>query len=171
MRFQHTHFSQRGVAMVISLVMLLLVSIVVLQAARSSNLELLIGNNTQQSTTALMRAENSVLVGETVVENNFIGAPLNFNFAREGDGFYLEDDLDLQTTDWSELGTEVVGSGYNKFEYVVEYIGSEIATGSSLGVGAGGSGSNLIYLYRVSGRGDAGIGGARVVQTIYATAD
>ena len=65
----------------------------------------------------------------------------------------------------------MVGSGDNKFEYVVEYIGSEIATGSSLGVGAGGSGSNLIYLYRVSGRGDAGIGGARVVQTIYATAD
>ena len=170
MRFQHTHFLQRGVAMVISLVMLLLVSIVVLQAARSSNLELLIGNNTQQSTTALMRAENSVLVGETVIENNFVGAPLDFDFGAQ-DGFYLEDDIDLRTTDWTELDTEVVGSGYDKFEYIVEYIGPETAAGSSLAVGAGGGGINLIYLYRVSGRGDAGIGGARVVQTIYATAE
>ena len=161
---------QRGVAMVVSLIMLLLVSIVVLQAARSSNLEVLIGNNTQQSTTALMRAENSVTVGETFIENNFVGAPLGFDFQKE-DGIYLADQVEMYTTDWKDFNTEVEGSGYNKAEYVIEYIGAETATGSGIGLGGGGGGANLIYLYRVSGRGDAGIGGARVVQTIYATAD
>lgn len=170
MRVQITHNVQRGVAMVISLVMLLLVSIVVLQAARSSNLELLIGNNNQQSTTALMRAENSVAVGETFIETALPGSPARFNF-RVKDGIYLDDEIELYTTDWSQYDTEVVGSGANQSEYVIEYIGPAVATGADIAMGTGGAGPPLLYLYRVSGRGNAGIGGSRVVQTIYATAD
>ena len=158
--------------MVISLVMLILVSIVVLQAARSSNLELLIGNNTQQSTAALASAENSVLTGEYYIQDEFDGSPLGFDFAKE-DGIYLDDDIELYTTDWENFKFEKKGKDKNGMdvEFVIEYIGSEVASGSSIGMGAGGGGANNIYLYRVSGRGEAGIGGARVVQTIYATAD
>lgn len=156
--------------MVISLVMLVLVSVVVLQAARSSSLELLIGNNTQQTATALMRAENSVTTGENYIENNFIGSPAAFNF-RKKDGIYLDDEIEVFTTDWTEIVTESSGSGSERAEYVIEYIGPATATGSGIGMGTGGTGAPLIYMYRVSGRGDAGIGGSRVVQTIFATAD
>ncbi len=47
---------QSGMAMFFSLIMLLLMTVIILHGARSSNLELLLGNNAQHKAEALMRA-------------------------------------------------------------------------------------------------------------------
>ncbi len=161
---------QRGMAMFVSLTMLLLISLIVLHAARSSTLELLMGNNAQQTAQALMRAEDSAVAGESLIELSYSGAPTVDFSANPSDGLYIVGQIDVQAIDWAGYAAERVGAGDAYREYIIEYLGPVTATGGSLSVGAGAA-SDTRFLYRVSGRGAASRGGARVVQTIYATAE
>ena len=173
---------QKGMAMFISLVLLLLMSVIILHGARSSTLELLLGNNTQHTAQALMRAEDSVVAGESLIELNYPGAPtVDFGAGQEqgqgqgqgqgeSEGIYLDGAIDVNTVDWSEYAAARIGAGDDFREYIIEYLGPATATGGSLSVGAGVA-SDTRYLYRVSGRGASSRGGARVVQTIFATAE
>jgi Tfp pilus assembly protein PilX len=158
---------QSGVAMFTSLIILLLMSIIVLHAARSSSLEITIGNNAQHSAEALMKAEDAAVVAETFIEANYPGAPTVDFTAVDDDGLYLDGEIDVNTMDWYAFGAERVGEGDDFHEYIIEYLGPFAPFGSSLSVGGGG-GLGTIYLYRVSGRGASSRGGTRVVQTIYA---
>lgn len=166
----HSSSRQRGMAMFTSLIILLLMTIIVLHAARSSTLEIFMGNNSQHTAQALMRAEDSVVAAEQLVEINHKGPPA-FDFtADQGDGYYVDGEIDVNTVDWDEFGSETEGAGDDFHEYIVEYLGPFTPAGGSLSVGAGVS-SGTVYLYRVSGRGASSQGGTRVVQTIYATAE
>lgn len=156
--------------MFISLVVLLLLTIIVLHSARSSTLEVMISNNTQDTTRALMLAEDSIVAAEQRIKLDFSGAPKVDFSANADDGLYVVGDIDVKSVDWSEFAVERVGEGQNYREFIIEYLGPAPATGGSLSVGAGVA-SDTRYLYRVSGRGESARGGARVVQTIYATAE
>ena len=156
--------------MLVSLIMLLLMSVIILHGARSANLEVLIGNNAQHAAQALMRAEDSAVAGERLIEFNYDGAPTIDLSLITTDGLYIDGEIDVQSVDWITIAAERVGAGANYREYIVEYLGPVSAAGGSLSVGAGVA-SDTRYLYRVSGRGEASRGGARVVQTIYATAE
>ena len=161
---------QSGMAMFISLVMLLLMSLIILHSARSSNLELLIGNNAQTTAQALMRAEDSAVAGENLIELDYSGAPTIDYSLDAKDGVYVEGEIDVNSIDWTDYPAERVGEGNSYREYIIEYLGPVASTGGSLSVGAGVA-SNTRYIYRVSGRGESSRGSARVVQTIYATAE
>ncbi len=170
MRNMRSMKKQKGLAMFISLMMLLLMTLIIVHAARSSSLEILMGNNAQHAAQALMRAEDSVMAGEELIEFNYDGAP-NIDFsAIPSDGLYIVGDVNVLSVDWTGYPAEQYGVGDAHREYIVEYLGPVAATGGSLSVGAGAS-SDTRYLYRISGRGISGRGGARVVQTIYATAE
>ena len=161
---------QQGMAMFTSLIILLLMSIIVLHAARSSTLEIFMGNNAQHAANALMRAEDSAVAGETLLETTYPGAP-TVNFSEvDTDGLYVDGEVDVNSVDWQNFGSETEGAGDELREYILEYLGPFTPTGGSLSLGAG-SGSSTIYLYRVSGRGASSMGGTRVVQTIYAMAE
>jgi len=161
---------QSGIAMFVSLVMLLLMSLIVVHSARSSNLELLIGNNAQNTAQALMRAEDSAVAGENLIQLEYSGAP-SIDFGESADdGVYVAGEIFVASIDWTDYAAERVGSGHNYREYIIEYLGPAAATGGSLSIGAGVA-SDTRYLYRVSGRGESSRGGARVVQTIFATAE
>ncbi len=161
---------QKGMAMFVSLIMLLLMSIIILHGARSSTLELLLGNNTQHTAQALMRAEGSVVAGERLIELNYIGAPTVDFRANPADGFYGVGEIDVNAVDWTTYTTESVGTGDAFREYIIEYMGPVTSIGGSIAIGTGVTG-NTFYLYRISGRGASSRGGARVVQTIYATTE
>ena len=157
-------------AMFTSLVILLLMSIIVLHAARSSTLEIFMGNNVQHTAQALMRAEDSVVAGENLLETTYPGAP-TINYAEDAsDGLYIDGEIALNSVDWQNFNTEVEGEGEQMREYITEYLGPFTPSGGSMSVGAGVS-SGTVYLYRVSGRGASNLGGTRVVQTIYAMAE
>jgi len=161
-------------AMFISLIMLLLLTVIIVSGARSSTLELLLGNNTQHTAQALMRAEDSAVAAESLIELNYGSGPTGDFIAGQGQdqsgGLYVDGEIDVLSVDWSEYSAERIGAGDDFREYIIEYLGTATATGGSLSVGAGAA-SNIRYLYRVSGRGESSRGGARVVQTIYATAE
>ncbi len=170
MRNRSLESKQRGVALLVSLVMLLLMSIIVVQAARSSTLEILLGVNSQHAAQALMMAEDSALTAEIVIEVNYPGAPtVKFNGSNTH-GIHAGGDVEIDSVDWATLDAQRTGQGDDYREYFIEYIGPANAIGGSLAVGAG-IVSNKRYLYRVSGRGQSSRGTARVVQTIYATAE
>ena len=79
---------QKGMAMFVSLIMLLLMTLIIITGARSSTLEVYLANNVQNVAEALMRAEDSTLTGETLVDVNFPGAP-TFDFSDDPkDGLY-----------------------------------------------------------------------------------
>ena len=161
---------QRGAALFTSLIMLLIMTLIIVTGARSSALEILLADNAQSSQQALMRAEDSVLQGNQHIELNFVGAP-NFDFSvAEDDGLYVDGTLDLDTVDWEGIPAEREGAGENLREFIIEYLGPAAAIGGSLSLGAG-TGSDIRYLYRVSGRGASNRSSARVVQVILAKAE
>jgi hypothetical protein len=145
-------------------------SVIIVHGARSSTLELLLGNNAQHTAQALMRAEDSVVAAESLIELNYFGAPSVDFSADQGDGMYIIGEITVNAVDWASYPAERIGSGQDYREYIIEYMGPAMTTGGSLAVGAGAA-SDIRYLYRVSGRGASSRGGARVVQTIYATAE
>lgn len=195
MHYSMNRSRQHGTALVISMIILLVTTMVILQGARSANLELLVGTNSQVAAQALMLAEDSAIVGETMIDVRYGGAPVTDYADSTDDGVFILGQIDVQSVDWdvmefapervTEYGEYIVPvqetqlgggtgggeSGYGTYrEFYVEYIGPSYSTGGSVSVGAGAA-SDTRYLYRVSGRGTSGIGGARVIQTIYATAE
>ena len=118
-----------------------------------------------------MQAEDSAVAGENMLNLNYAGAPTGNYGGNDDDGVYVVGQIDINSVDWDafEAQRETGYDGTHR-EYLVEYVGPATATGGSMSVGAG-SASNIRYIYRVSGRGEAGNGGARVVQTIYAMAE
>ena len=161
---------QKGMALIVSLIMLLLMSLIVVNGARSAALELLLGNNAQHTAQALMRAEDSAVAAESLIELNYFSGPTVEFSANAGNGMYIVGEINVNTVDWTAYATGRTGYGDDSREYIVEYLGPAMTSGGSLSVGAGVA-SNIRYLYRVSGRGASSRGGARVVQTIYATAE
>lgn len=161
---------QKGMAMFLSLIMLLMMTLIIIHGARSSTLEIFLANNVQSVAQALMRAEDSTLVGETFVELNYPGAPTVDFSAVQTDGFYSDLEIDVVSLDWTDYTNEHIGADAQLREYIVEYVGPVTAIEGSLAMGAGAA-SEKRFLYRVSGRGASSRGSTRVVQTIYATAE
>ena len=102
---------QQGMAMFTSLVILLLMTIIVLHAARSSTLEVFMGNNSQHTAQALMRAEDSVVAGETLLETDYQGAPTVDFSVVQSDGLYVDAEIDVNTIDWYGIVSEQEGAG------------------------------------------------------------
>lgn len=171
MHYSLDRSQQHGAALLISMIILLVMSLIILQGARSANLEILIGNNSRHAAEALMQAEDSAVSGEQMLELNYAGAPTGNYGGNEDDGVFVVGQIDINTVDWDDLAAQrETGYDGTHREYIVEYVGPAAATGGSLSVGAG-TASNTRYIYRISGRGEAGNGGARVVQTIYAMSE
>ncbi len=157
-------------AMFVSLIMLLLMTLIIIHGARSSTLEIFMANNVQSVAQALARAEDSALTGETFVELNYPGAPTVDFSAVQTDGFYSDLEIDVVSLDWADYTTEQTGAGAEFREYIVEYVGPVTALGGSLSMGAGAA-SEKRFLYRIRGRGASSRGSKRVVQRIYAMAE
>lgn len=160
--------TQRGAAMAVSLIMLLLMTLIVLAASRTSILDLLMATNAQNANEALQRAEDSTLRGEQRILTDFDGAPTVDFAADPDDGLYVAGEITVDSVDWEALQVETEGADDELKEYMIEYLGPTPAVGGSLAIGAG-AGSNMRFLYRVSGRGLSARNSRRVVQTIYAT--
>lgn len=170
-----TTFSQRarqdGAVLFSSLIVLLVISVIALNAARSSALEMQIATNMQNGVEALANGEDSVLFAERYIQATHTQGGPTFDFTTDTtDGLYLIGGVDPETADWSAVSTEDVldADGNITNRYVVEYLGTSSATGGSLAVGAGG-GAQIRHLYRITGLGVSAKGSVRIVQTVFAT--
>jgi len=168
MKYRAVQGSQEGAALFVSLVILLLMTIIALTATRMSNLEFIMGTNTQNAAESFMRAENSALEGEQRILLNFFGAPTIDFSANPDDGLYLDGEITVDTVNWAAFNYETAGADPDLREYIIEYLGPAPLSGGSLALGVGAA-SGTRYLYQVSGRGTSSRRSTRVVQTIFAT--
>ena len=193
MHYSINRSRQHGTALVISMIILLVTTMIILQGARSANLDLLVGNNSQSAAEALMLAEDSAIVGETMIATRYKGAPEIDYGDTISDGVFLAGQINVNSVNWDSMlyppesdraqdpytetvtgpdgeTTETEHEGSAERQFYAEYLGPAFATGGSVSVGAGVA-SDTRYMYRISGRGVSTRGGARVIQTIYATAE
>lgn len=158
---------QRGTALVICMILLLIMTLGATTSMRLSNSQLLVANSFQNEQEAFVAAENSIRVGERDLVNNFGGAP-DVNLAADGDGYYMVDTVVFDSRDWDALPHET--GGVANAQYVIEYIGPAPPQGGSLALGAG-SATGMQFVYRVTGRGSSSKGSARFAQTVFTTSD
>jgi Tfp pilus assembly protein PilX len=106
MHYSLNRSQQTGAALLVSMIILLVMSLIILQGARTANLELLIGNNTQHAAEALLEAEDSAVIGERMLELNYAGAPTS-NYGESGDdGVFLAGQIDVNTVEWTSLDAQ-----------------------------------------------------------------
>ena len=158
---------QKGVALVVCMIMLLILTLGAVTTMRLSNSQLIITNSFQNELEAFIDAENSIRLGERDLDFNFAGAPA-LDFDLTDDGYYSADTLPAYSPDWDNITAE--SGGVSGAQYVVEYIGPAPAAESSLALGAG-SATTMQFVYRITGRGDSSKGSVRLAQTIFSSTE
>ena len=147
---------QKGAALIMSLVVLVLMTFIALSAVKSSVLEALMSANTQFEIQSLADAEVTIATGEG--------------------------DIDDVVTDASALVLEVeddhyffTGGSYqyrdiDEGQYAIEYVGPRRIAGESREIGSATAGS-FIYVFFVHGLNESGKSAWRDVQTVYITGE
>ncbi len=166
---------QKGAALAVSLILLLVMTIIGIAAMDGARLEISMAGLMQQDEVALRRAERTLVVAEAAVET-IVATPGKFEFGATGDAFYLlVDDLDVSGVDWSSIDSAAgpVSSDNGKDDddaLVVEYLGAKVITGESeveaTDTPVAGS---LAHAYRITTRSAAGGKSVRMVESIYTT--
>ncbi len=175
-KYQISRFNrhQQGAALVISLIILLLLTVMGLASTSTSMMEIQMAGNAQFQTQALASAERSLTIAEERIEAIAL-EPTTFDFSTPGDGFYSTNNgLNIQQIDWrnTDLSVESDPDGNPDTDdlYIVEFFGSKPIPGESTKIKGGVrvKGSN-VYTHRVTARSATQKGAERVVQSIYVT--
>ena len=167
--------TERGAALVVSLILLLLMTIIGVAAMNGARLEVSMAGMMQREEVALRSAERTLAEGERYTENN-----IDNHFSTGGDveGHYLPgSEQDVSTTDWSFCDILITETGYDhacnrgkdpRDTFVVEYLGLISLPGSALNEGGDASiPGDKITTYRVSARSKTEGNAVRIVESIY----
>ena len=141
---------QRGTALIMSLVILTLLTILGVSALNMSGMRSLITRNDQQRQVSFQSAESTLKVGEKYAEslinspiaNGVLsdGSPKTGVFVYPGSGTYK----DISTMTWGSSDSIAAGNG----RYMVEFLGERPA--------AGGDPSMKVLYYRIVAQSSAG---------------
>lgn len=161
-------YRQRGAALVVALILLLVMTILGVTAMNSSILQGFMSNAFQQQTRTLAIAENTLRAGELDVEElvaNGVSPP-----GVDRSSYYINlvanPGLEFNAADFADWN-----AADNPF--YIEYLGRRIVPGESVAIG-GGLEDSLVHVFRVSAlenRPDDERGGIRIVQSLYLTLD
>ena len=175
-RSQH---SQRGVALIMSLVMLLILTILGLSSVQSTSLQQRMSLNARDSDLAFQAAESAVNEAEGWMSTN---TSLLVFQAANSNGLYDAPDLgsvDLSTFDWSNPGNDMRGyitlspslsDVATQPKYIIEWVKTVISEEDTLNLGNIGqdTGSGRTQVFRVTAYGTGGTDSAHVmIQTTY----
>jgi len=153
---------ERGAALIVALILLLVMTILGVTAMNSSILQGFMSTSYRQQTTTLATAENVLLDGELDVED------LVFN------GVESNPDRTDYYSNLVDSGAIFAAADYDTAwanPFHIEYLGQRIVPGESVAVG-GGLEDSVVHVFRVSAReirGDNERGGLRIVQSLYVT--
>jgi type IV pilus assembly protein PilX len=159
---------ERGAALVVSLVLLLIMTIIGISAMNGARLEVSMAGMMQREEVALRGAERTLTTAERYTEN-MIGA-----FDDVARGHYMpEDELDVSDTVWSEPDiVSLVQSDVPELslddEFVVEYLGEMTLPGSTLNDGGDAPiPGDKVNAYRITTRTETDGKAVRIVESIY----
>ena len=178
MSCRHTKFKpgqnrQKGVSILVALVMLLVLTLIGVSSMNSSIVELKMATSMQQQGIALNRAEELLRVGETNI-GTIITNPAAYDFAAAGDGYYVNaDNIDVRDIDWPTQGLVSIKPDANVDDtYVVEYLGAKPIPGESVKIATDGRIiGGAVHTFRITTRSVAGKGAVRLVQSIHVSED
>jgi len=174
MNCRHTNFKpgqnrQKGVSILVALVMLLVLTLIGVSSMNSSIVELKMATSMQQQGIALNRAEELLRVGETDIETIITDAAA-YDFAVAGDGYYVRaDNIDVRDIDWPTQGLVSIKPDASVNDtYVVEYLGAKPIPGESVKIATDGRIiGGAVHTFRQTTRSVAAKGAVRLVQSIY----
>jgi type IV pilus assembly protein PilX len=155
---------QRGAALIVALILLLVMTLLGITAMNSSILQGFMSASYQEQTVRLAAAENILLTGEFDVEDLVANGVVDRGTAPNQYYFNLDTDPALQfaaaaaATPWPN-------------GFVIEYMGNVEIPGESIAVG-GALEDSSIHIFRVSARSERDAserGGLRIVQSLYVT--
>lgn len=169
---------QQGAALIVSLILLIVMTLLGVTAMNSSILQNFMSANQQEQTQRLARAEDFLLEGEFEIEQlvvNGVGTTTCGGLPCCPNGTCyrnLEADptqafaVNLPATPFPGGNTPEAGG------YLIEYMGPFLVPGESVAEG-GGFEDSLVHIFRVSARSVPGNerGGLRIVQSLYVTLD
>lgn len=162
--------SQRGVSMIVALVMLIVLTLIGVSSMNTAIIELKMAGSAQQQGIALNRADEMLRVGEDDVEA-IVTAPAAFDFTTDGDGYYIvADEIDVFDLDWQEQELTAIEGANAGDSYVTEYLGAKTIPGESLKVSSDGRIiGGAVHTFRVTSRSTTGKSAMRLVQSLYVT--
>jgi type IV pilus assembly protein PilX len=165
--FKSGQNNQKGVSILVALVMLLILTLIGVSSMNSSIVELKMSTSMQQQGIALNRAEEMLRTGETNIDG-ILDEPAAFDFAAAGDGYYLTADaIDVYQIDWSTLVSIQPDTSVDD-TYVIEYLGAKPIPGESVKIATDGRIiGGAVHTFRITTRSVAGKGAVRLVQSMY----
>ena len=166
---------QAGAALIISLVILLAMTLIGVSSMDSAVLELKMAGTMQQQIVAMNRAEATLMVAETAIDNITTDGT-TYNFETTGNGFYPPvNTLDLEQVDWAGISTEVgpvdsANSIDDDDKYVIEYLGIKPIPGETVKMDPNGAiVGGAVHTFRNTTRSASGRDVVRMVQSVYVT--
>ena len=169
--------TQRGVALVVSMVMLVAITLIGVFVMSGSHLEWLMSNNSRFQADAEMRAEAALRDGENDAYNN-ISDPSTYNWGDGGDAYYSSDpaspDIPADPRNIANWDTHAfntrpattISSVDYPAEYLVEYMGCDNPSGGGCGACHDYSAS-CIYTYRIWAHAADSKGASCIVQSTF----
>lgn len=170
--------TQRGAALIVSLILLLVMTLLGMAAMNSSILQGFMSATQQEQTRRLARAEDFLLEGEFEIEQLIVGGVgttlCGGSPCCPVGACYRNLDAD-PTQAFAANSTATAFPGGNTPAaggYLIEYTGQFLVPGESVAEG-GGFEDSVIHIFRVSARSVPGDerGGLRIVQSLYVTLD
>jgi len=160
---------QRGVSLIVALVMLIVLTLIGVSSMNTAIVELKMAGSSQQQSIALNRANELLRVGEDDVVD-IVTTPAAMDFSTVDDGYYSKaNNIDVHNIDWAAQGLDSVSGGEHA-AYITEYLGDEEIPGESRKEGTDGRIiGGAVHTFRITARATAGKSALRLVQSIYVT--
>lgn len=168
-KIQYIAFNQqRGLALIMSLVILLVLTLLGVTSMNTSNLQTLMTSNSQYQTSALNSAEEVIRSAEAAVNTHIASGSLTPPTGYYYIGANAENEIDLSSFNWDGANIATVGSA----KYIVEYTGDTTINAASLAWRQSHFISgDTVSVFRITARAPASRGAMRYVQTVFVTID
>ncbi len=155
---------QHGAALIVSLVMMVVLTLIGVVAMNSSNIELVMASNTQLQARALANAESTLTTAEAAAEQLAIQTSYTeagyYNISAQGSNTAQ----DPTTMNWDGSDSAEGSTPQNRF--MVEFTGNHPLPGGSIGIGKNNQPFSSVNLFRVTARAEDAKGAVRMVQSI-----
>lgn len=159
-------FRQQGMALVMSLVILLVLTLLGVAAMNTSSLQILMTGNSQYQTSALNTAEDTIRTAEDLVAG-LVGVP---GATYPASGYYNipggDNPIDLNNFTWDDDDVTTIGSS----KYIIEFTGTqELNSASKAWRQDQGIVGDDVSVFRITARSPSSRGAMRYVQSIFVT--
>ena len=179
--FKHPGSRQQGVALIVSLIILVSLTLLGLTTIQRSTTDLAMAGNQRESGLMFQAAEVALVAAEAQIEASDSNGDFANNSGNNDKGFYtvMANDADYHSPDYFDdstwntksTATDPLAGVSEEPRFMIEYLGDRVGGGGgAIGIGGYGSGGagDTVSIYRAAARGTGLTGNShRYVQSYY----